>query len=376
MVYNYIERQERTKGVMGKAEKKPKSSKKKKSANSGKTRAKGTNSGKGFVTLKSDGIGWNIRPVPKRIVALGDVHGDIAGLACILRDRGLIDKKGRWTGERAHLVLSGDLVGGRNARLLLQMVMRLGEEAAAAGGGVHSLLGNHDIQVFFKEYQNHEGKTMFLKHKVDGSKAKSLRDAFKGETVFARWLRERNALIRIGPTIFAHAGLNVWGFKHHPERMNATIRAWIRYWQGVGTKPDLRTQWAALGSGADWSTPSAGPLWTRSYRVDKKKKAAARKKNTSAPDAEELSKLLKKYRARRLVVGHAPVARKEILLSHPFYGRKVIMLDTRISQKQGGRLSCLEIRGDDLRAHYPKRNGIGTKIQELELKRLKKGTSK
>jgi hypothetical protein len=349
---------------MGSGGKKRKSGKKKKGRKE-----------KDFVSLKSDSIRWNVKPVPARIVALGDVHGDIVGLSCILHDRGLIDKKGRWTGGRTHLVLNGDLVGGRNARLLLQLVMRLGEEAAATGGAVHPLLGNHDIQVFFKEYQNREGKTMFLKHKVDGSKAKSIRDAFMGETAFAQWLRERNALIRIGPTIFAHAGLNVWGFKHHPERMNATIRAWIRYWQGVGCKPDPRTQWAATGSGADWAPPSAGPLWTRSYRVvEKKQKASTQKKKGSAPDAEELSKLLKKYRALRLVIGHAPVAQKEILLSHPLYGQKVIMLDTRISDKEGGRLSCVEIRGNKIKAYYPTRNGVGSRIRELELKRLKKGS--
>jgi hypothetical protein len=307
-------------------------------------------------------------------VALGDVHGDIVGLSCILHDRSLIDKKGRWTGGGAHLVLSGDLVGGRNARLLLQFVMRLGREAENVGGAVHPLLGNHDIQVFFKGYQNREGKTMFLKHRVDGSKAKSMRDAFTGETVFAQWLRGRNALIRIGPTIFAHAGLNVWGFKHHPERMNATVRAWIRYWQDVGSKPDPRTRWAATGSGAEWSPPSAGPLWTRSYRVVKTKRKAPAKKKGSAPDAEQLSKLLRKYRAQRLMLGHSPVAQKEILLSHPLYGQKVIMLNTRISQKDGGRLSCVEIRGDRIKAHYPKRNGVGSRIRELELKRLKKGS--
>jgi len=81
-----------------------------------------------LVTLKSDGIPWNLKPVPSRIVAVGDVHGDITGLACILRDRDLIDKKWRWTGGDTHMVLNGDLVGGRNTRLLLQFVLRLETE--------------------------------------------------------------------------------------------------------------------------------------------------------------------------------------------------------------------------------------------------------
>jgi len=326
-----------------------------------------------LVTLKPDGIPWNIKPVPSRIVAVGDVHGDIVGLSCILIDRQLIDKKGRWTGKDVHLVLNGDLAGGRNARLLLQFIIRLEHEAKAAGGAVHPLLGNHDIQVFQKEYQTRKGKTLFKKYRIEGADKAKIRDAFRGKTAFAEWLRERNAVIKIGPTIFTHAGLNVWALEHHLKRMNSTIRAWIRFWQGTDVKPELGTQWVALGPKLDWSSPSTGPLWTRSYRVMKpaKGKKTVKKKNT-APDLDELSSLLKKYRAQRMVVGHAPVASEEILLSHPLYGSSVVMIDTRISDKKGGRLSCIEIRGKDVKAHYVKRNSAGEKIRELEMKKLKR----
>jgi hypothetical protein len=327
-----------------------------------------------LVTLKPDGIPWNIKPVPSRIVAVGDEHGDIVGLSCILLDRQLIDKKGRWTGRDAHLVLNGDLVGGRNARLLLQFIIRLEKEAKTAGGAVHPLLGNHDIQVFQKEYQTRKGKTLFKKYQIEGADKVKIRDAFSGETAFAKWLRERNTVIKIGPTIFTHAGLNVWAQEHHLKRINATIRAWIRFWQGIDVKPERGTQWLALGPKLDWSSPSTGPLWTRSYKVIKpaKGKKTAKKKNT-APDLDEFSNLLKKYRAQRMVVGHAPVASEEILLSHPLYGSSVVMIDTRISDKKGGRLSCIEIRGKDVKAHYSKRNSAGEKIRELEMKNLKKG---
>ena len=328
-----------------------------------------------LLTLKPDGIPWNMKPVPPRIIAVGDVHGDVVGLACILLDRELIDKKGRWTGMDAHLVLNGDLVGGRNARLLLQFIMRLEKEARAAGGAVHPLLGNHDIQVFQKEYQDRKGKTLFQKYDVDGADKAKLRDVFSGETEFAAWLRERNAVIKIGPTIFTHAGLNVWAQEHHIKRMNATIRGWIRFWQGVDVKPERGTQWVALGPKLDWSAPSAGPLWTRSYKVKKppKGKKPAKKKKT-APDIDEFSRLLKKYRAKRMVVGHAPVGSEEVLLSHPHYGSSVVMIDTKISDKKGGRLSCIEISGRDVKAHYTKRNSAGEKIRDLEMKALKQGT--
>jgi hypothetical protein len=323
-------------------------------------------------TRRPDNIPWNVKPVPSRVVAVGDVHGDIEGLACILLDRGLVDKDGRWAGGNTHLVLNGDLVGGKYARLLLQFIMRLEAEARAAGGAVYPLLGNHDIQVFQKEYQKRVGKTMFQKYQVQGAKEGGIAEAFRGETALARWLRERNAVIRIGPVLFTHAGLNLWAARHHVKRMNATIRAWIRYWQGMDSQPDKRTQWAALGPDADWSGPSTGPLWTRAYKVKKGKKSKRRKaKRGGAPEPEQLDRLLGRYRARRMVIGHAPVGGKEVLLSHPFYGPRVVMIDSRISDKKGGQLSCVEVRGDAVTAHYVKRSSRGTRIRERELKALK-----
>jgi hypothetical protein len=323
--------------------------------------------GNRIKTLRRDGIPWNIRPVPSRIVATGDVHGDLEALGNILYDRQLIDKRGRWTGGDAHLVLTGDLVGGPNARLLLHFVSRLEEQAAEAGGAVHPLLGNHDIQVFNEEYEKRIGKSLFEEYPVTGAVDQSAVAAFQGDASFAGWLRRRNTIIRIGGTIFAHAGLNTWALDHHPARINATVRAWIRYWQGVDVEPDRRTLWAALGPQADWSA-SAGPLWTRSFKV----KNGSPAQTDTAPAAADLALILRRYRAARMVIGHNPLPDGEILLSHPEYGRHVVMIDTAISDSKRGGLSCLEIRGNDLEPCYPKRRKVGEKICERELKRLKK----
>jgi hypothetical protein len=304
--------------------------------------------------------------VPRRIVALGDVHGDIVALGCILRSRRIIDKKGRWKGGDTHVVLNGDLVGGRDARLLLRYVMRLGRKAAKAGGAVHSLLGNHDVQVFSEKYQSREGKTLFDKYEVEGAEGGGLREVFAGHTRFARFLRERNAILKIGPTLFAHAGINAWAARHHPRRINATIRAWIRHWQGIAARPDPRTEWVARGPGARWSAPSTGPLWTRSFKPGRKAKSGA----GSPPDAVTLGRLLARYRVKRMVIGHNPVDTGEIALSHPYYGDAVVMIDSRISR--GGRLSCLEIRGEVVEAHYTERTRFGEKLRRRELARLKR----
>jgi predicted MPP superfamily phosphohydrolase len=330
-----------------------------------------TDDGGRLSTLRADGIPWNIKKAPERIIGIGDVHGDIVGFASILYELGVIAKTGSWQGGGTHVVLNGDLVGGRNARLLLRMIRRLKAEAAPYGGAVHCLLGNHDVQVFSKRYQKREGKTLFQKYPVKNAGKPTVKHAFSQDTELARWTRERNAVTRIGDTLFAHAGLNVWALRHHVKRINATVRAWIRYWQGVGDPPDPSTEWAALGPESDWSAPFTGPLWTRSFRVPQNRKAADRD-DTGAPTVEEIDRVLRKYRVRRMVVAHNPNPESEILLEHPKYGDRVIMIDTRISDRKKGRLSCIDIQGDEVLVHYPKRRKTGENIKKRELKRLKK----
>jgi hypothetical protein len=330
--------------------------------------------GDGLRTLPPDGISWNIRPAPDRIVAVGDIHGDLAALAQILRKRRLVSKKGRWKGQGAHLVLTGDLVGGKNARLVLEYVMRLERQAARAGGAVHALLGNHDVDVLArKPKKKAPGKALFRKYRVRGARGKSARAAFRGETDPAVWLRNRNTIIRIGRTMFTHAGVNTWALKHHPRRVNATVRAWIRYWQGVDREPDSRTRWVVAPPEVAWENLSSGPLLTDAYKPGKTEKRKPSGSGT-APDLPQLERILKTYRVERMVLGHAPVPNGKVLLSHPYYGDSVVMLDTKISDPQKGRISCLEIRGGTLSAHYANRGKAGQRILERTVRRLEKKT--
>ena len=81
----------------------------------------------------------------ERVVAFADVHGAYEELTALLRDTGVVDAQLRWAGGRTHLVSLGDLLDrGADSRKVMDLLMRLQVEAAAAGGRVHVTLGNHE----------------------------------------------------------------------------------------------------------------------------------------------------------------------------------------------------------------------------------------
>ena len=79
---------------------------------------------------------------------IGDIHGHCDKLAGLLRDAGLVDADLAWSGGDARLFLLGDYVDrGPDGIGVIDLLMGLGVEAAAAGGQVEALLGNHDVML-------------------------------------------------------------------------------------------------------------------------------------------------------------------------------------------------------------------------------------
>jgi hypothetical protein len=74
------------------------------------------------------------------------VHGAYPELVRLLRETAVIDESLRWQAGRTHLVSLGDLLDrGDESRKVLDLLMRLQDEAGRAGGAVHVALGNHDV---------------------------------------------------------------------------------------------------------------------------------------------------------------------------------------------------------------------------------------
>ena len=93
----------------------------------------------------------------RRIVAVGDVHGDYETFVRVLQQVGLLDEDLGWSGGDATLVQTGDFTDkGDDVRAVMDLLMRLQDEAATSGGEVVVLLGNHEILNFVGELRQGE----------------------------------------------------------------------------------------------------------------------------------------------------------------------------------------------------------------------------
>jgi hypothetical protein len=83
---------------------------------------------------------------PGPLFVVGDVHGYLDELRSALRANGLIDDAGHWAAGPARLWFLGDFTDrGPDGIGVIDLVMQLSAEAAAAGGYCKALMGNHEL---------------------------------------------------------------------------------------------------------------------------------------------------------------------------------------------------------------------------------------
>lgn len=139
---------------------------------------------------------------------VGDVHGHLARLVDLLQDAGLIDHDQHWSGGRHTLWFIGDLVDhGSDGMGVIDLVMRLQQEAAASGGKVDALLGNHDmlflaVARFGSTPSSEPGGTFHAGWLCNGGDPRDLARLTREHT---SWLSARPAMARAGDALLIHA---------------------------------------------------------------------------------------------------------------------------------------------------------------------------
>ena len=267
-------------------------------------------------------------------MAVGDLHGDLAATRAALRLVGATDARDQWVGGKLVLVQTGDqLDRGDDDREILDLLRRLSEQAAQAGGAVHVLNGNHEIMNVDGDfrYVTDGGFTAFADVTADDrvtqlasrfpEKMRGRARAFLPGGPFARRLGRRNTVIVVGRTVFAHGGVLPAHVAYGLERINEQARRWMNG-GSLDPPPEL--------------TDKDSPVWTRRYADGE----------LSAKLCAEVDRVLEKLDVDRMVVGHT--IQKSGITSA--CDERVWRIDVGLSRYYGGSTAALEIQAGQARA--------------------------
>jgi hypothetical protein len=267
------------------------------------------------------------KPAAERVVAIGDLHGDLQATRRVLRLAGAIDARDRWVGGKLVVVQTGDEIDrGDDDRAILDLFDAIADAAAGAGGRVHALVGNHEIMNASMDfrYVTPGGFKAFADvsdAKVPRALLQRFEVAQRGRVAafvpggsYARRLAARPAVLMLGDTVFVHGGVTLAHVKYGIGRFNREVKRWL---EGEGAPSPL-------------AEDPEGPLWTRRYSSDE-----------TGLDCEGLRLALDALGAARMVVGHTVHTEG---ISSACDGR-VWRIDTGIAGFYHGPAQVLEIRG-------------------------------
>jgi hypothetical protein len=239
----------------------------------------------------------------QRIIAIGDVHGDLPEFVALLQQVGLMNESHLWTGGSTTLVQVGDVVDrGPKSRECLDLLMDLERQAPQQNGTVVPLLGNHEVMTMmgdlryvsaedyqgFATPQSEKVREQAYQEYLDflaaqgnhatgaapaGQREKWMaehplgfferRDAFGPQGLYGRWLRQHDAVVQLANGAFVHGGLSPNLQFRDIHELNGRIRSDVAtfdsLWQALSAKKIIwrymtieeasrqaQSEWAAL----------------------------------------------------------------------------------------------------------------------------------
>ena len=329
-----------------------------------------------------------------------------------LRHAGILDEQLVWTGGDAHLVIVGDILDrGPNSRAAMDLLMRIEQEAAQAGGRLHVLIGNHESMLLIGDmrYVSEAEYAAFADDESDDERARwfarfverqgapaeelqeafnekyprgyfAMRQAFRADGMYGKWLLEKNVLAVVNNTAFVHGGLSPDVTDLGADGLNAKIRETLREFvaalgllndAGIVLPTDSHYDYGAILANHIPSLEQSkeitqaidrlqavveepllsvdGPLWYR--------------ENVACSGVSEeawLSESLAEIGADRLVVGHTPTPTRTVLQR---FDGKLVEIDTgMLGFYYKGSGNALVIEGESLSV-VNQSGAVATEIQ-------------
>ena len=258
----------------------------------------------------------NVDLAGRRLVAIGDVHGDFKQTMRALELGKVMDADGRWVGGTTVLVQVGDILDrGDNELAIMRKFANLAKQARKEGGDVLVVHGNHEIMNVLGDFRYAtkgayaecaryaEAKRQKLVEKLGPENAPPLpetpddvnpetyrgvlarRDLFLPGGEMALRMAKNPTVLQVGDTVFAHAGIDMRVVEYGFQALNDDVAAWMA---GVKkTPPNMVLE-------------EKGVVWTREYG------GADAGVTAEASACRRLGEALDAVGAKRLVVGHTP----------------------------------------------------------------------
>jgi hypothetical protein len=246
-------------------------------------------------------------PAPKRLVAIGDLHGDLGGARAALRAAGAINVSDSWIGGDLVIVQTGDVLDrGDDEQKILELLARLDTEARAQGGAIIQLIGNHELMNAAHDYR----------YVTPGQDFGADRDRVLGPGgTWAKRFAQHDVVQIVGDTVFSHAGV-IGDWTTHVDDANQASRCWL---DGQSKEPP------------DTLTHDDSPVWTRELA-------------SPNVDCARLEAALVALNAKRMVVGHT--VQPHVTSS---CDGKLWRIDVGLAKLYDGPIEVLEITGTDTR---------------------------
>ena len=230
-----------------------------------------------------------IIPAKRRIIAIGDLHGDWDATIKSLKKARVINNSLNWIGGDTIVVQVGDQIdkGGRglvtndeNSELrIINYLDKLNMEAKRNMGAVYSLLGNHEIMNVMGDFSYVSPKGM---NGMGGSLKRFNR--FRPGGDIAKKLAKRNVIIKIGSWVFVHGGiLPKYAKKYSIRDINTIMRMFLMGHVRIGDTQVFRQLFINNDS----------LLWNRTFSGDR-------------VNSKALYSSLQLLDAKYMVVGHTP----------------------------------------------------------------------
>lgn len=244
-------------------------------------------------------------PNPDKIAVISDLEGDLNYFLSWGKDVGVLDNQGNWAFGSGHIVILGDVFNrGRYIYDLVWKIYHLEQQAEAAGGQVHFVLGNH-------EHSALSGNTKYAEteHVWAMEELTSYKTALANDNVIGQWIRQKPVILLLGDSLFVHGGISkeVVDSKLSLAQLNQLSKALLN---NQKVQPNADSLLFGMSS----------ITWYRGYFRSHKQYPKA----TTTLVAETL----RHFGAKRIIVGHSQVENITAL-----YDDQVYAIDSTRSSK-------------------------------------------